>query len=206
MALKDTETFILGSGELYIADFNYNASAIPQIPADTEIEKDANKIGHIKGGASLEYTPTLYQVKDDFDMVLDTFITEEEVKFTSGVLTWNLDLLNKLVAAADVTENSGKTVKTIKIGGRGKRGVQPKLIRFVHTIKKTGKKLRVTIVGTPSEGFSLSFQPKEEQTIDAVFLAMPHDNEGTLVRIDKEMDDVSVLNETEAAVEAKKVK
>lgn len=204
MTLKDTETFILGSGELYIADFNYEAGKNPVIPADSTIEVAANKIGHIKGGASLEYTPTLYQVKDDFDMVLDTFITEEEVKFTSGILTWNMEVLKKIVAAAEVTTTSNLT--TIKIGGRGKRGVKAKLIRFVHTIKKTGKKLRVTIVGTPSEGFSLSFQPKEEQTIDAVFLAMPHDNEGTLVRIDKEMDDVSLLNETEAAVEAKKVK
>lgn len=188
-ALKDTETFILGSGELYIADYT------GKIPEDSAIEIPANKIGHIKGGASLEYTPTLYQVKDDFDMVLDTFITEEEVKFTSGVLTWNMDVLKKIIAAADVTEDQSKKVKTIKIGGRGRNGIQSKLIRFVHTIKKTKKKLRVTIVGTPSEGFTLSFQPKEEQTIDAVFLAIPHDDEGTLVRIDKEIEDAVAVNE-----------
>lgn len=188
MALKDTETFVLGSGELYIAEFDYDVDQMPQIPEDSAIEIPGNKIGHIKGGASLEYTPTLYQVKDDFDYVLDTFITEEEVKFTTGVLTWNMAVLEKIVAASTVSEDASKTTKTIKIGGRGKQGVKARLVRFVHTMRKTDKKLRVTIVGTPSEGFTLSFQPKEEQTLDAVFLAMPHDNEGTLVRIDKEVE------------------
>ena len=188
MALKDTETFVLGSGELYITDFVYDVDSMPDIPNDSEIEVPANKIGHIKGGASLEYTPTVYQVKDDFDYVLDTFVTEEEVKFQTGVLTWNMAILNKVVAASEVVEDeSGNKIK-IKIGGRGKQGLTAKLIRFVHTMRKGGKKLRVTLIGTPSEGFTLSFQPKEEQTIDAVFLAIPHDGEGTLVIIDKEVE------------------
>ena len=62
MALKDTETFVLGSGELYITDFVYDVDNMPEIPDDAEIEVPENKIGHIKGGASLEYTPTVYQI------------------------------------------------------------------------------------------------------------------------------------------------
>lgn len=183
MALQDTKSFILGSGKLYLTDFDIERG----IPEDSVIETELNKIGNIQGGASLEYKPETYQVIDDENMVLDTFITNEEVTFKSGILTWTISNLERIVGAAEVTEETPKNIITIKIGGRGAKGLKNTLVRFVHTIKKTGKKLRVTIVGVPSEGFTLSFDPKSEKTIDAVFTAIPHDAEGTKVIISKEV-------------------
>lgn len=183
MALQDTKSFILGSGILYLSDFSPETG----IPEDSVIETEVNKIGNIQGGASLEYKPESYQVIDDNNMVLDTFITNEEVIFKSGILTWTISNLERIVGAAEVTEETSKNLIVIKIGGRGAKGLKSTLVRFVHTIKKTGKKLRVTIVGVPSEGFTLSFDPKSEKTIDAVFTAVPHDEQGTKVIISKEV-------------------
>ena len=43
------------------------------------------------------------------------------------------------------------------------------------------------MVGTPSAGFTLAFNPSEETVIDAEFTAMAQDTEGTLVLIEKEI-------------------
>ena len=42
------ESIVLGSGDLYCTDF---LGTDKEIPADEEIEKEENRLGHIKAGA-----------------------------------------------------------------------------------------------------------------------------------------------------------
>ena len=56
------ESIVLGSGDLYCTDF---LGTDKEIPADEEIEKEENRLGHIKGGAEIEYKPEFYEAKDD---------------------------------------------------------------------------------------------------------------------------------------------
>ena len=53
--IDNSENIILGSGDLYIVEFN------DAVPEDATIEIDDNRAGNIKGGATLEYTATRHQ-------------------------------------------------------------------------------------------------------------------------------------------------
>ena len=97
------ERIVLGSGKLYVTTATIS-SGVYSVPADNTIEVAANLLGYIKGGATLEYTPTFYTVKDDLGIVSKKFLTEEAAVFKSGILTWNGDVLDKLSSTATVDE------------------------------------------------------------------------------------------------------
>lgn len=175
--MAEQQFVTLGSGDLYIAEYS------GAIPEDDAFESAENKIGSIKAGAELSYSPETYEVSNGYGIVLKRFITKEEVVFKSGILTWNLDVLSKLCMGGDVTTTSTKSI--LKIGGR-RRGIKQIALRFIHTMDD-GKTIKMTMVGTPSAGFTLAFNPDEETVIDAEFTAMAQDVAGTLVLIEKEI-------------------
>lgn len=178
-----TSTVTLGSGDLYIMDFDGGA-----VPEDAQIEVADNKIGSIKGGAELEYKPESYTVTGDNGRTYKAFITKEEVTFKSGVLTWNLDVLSKLTMGGELTTETRdeKQIRVLSIGKNGSSSIKQVLIRFVHNLGN-GEKVKVTLIGSPTSGFTLSFNPEEETVIDAEFTAISQDD-GTLVKIETPAD------------------
>ena len=56
------ERIVLGSGKLYIDEFTET------IPENTTIKKKKKLLGLIQGGATLTYTPTFYEAKDDLKL------------------------------------------------------------------------------------------------------------------------------------------
>lgn len=173
---KAKQEVTLGSGILYIKKFEGS------IPVDEELEVEANKIGGIKGGAQLTYKPSIYVVKDDQGIVHKTYITDTEIAFKSGILTWCNDVLNKIALCGDLQTTEQKT--TLKLGKNG--SIENYIIRFVHT-KDSGLKYRVTIVGTNQNGFELVFDPEKETVIDAEFIAGTLDAEGTKLILEEEL-------------------
>lgn len=176
--MADKESIVLGSGKLYATEFN---DTLPEI--DT-IAVESNRLGYISGGATLEYKPSFYQAKDDLGYVSKTILTEEEATFKSGILTFNGKVLDKLCDTARVTEESGK--RTVKIGGAGNQKKKNYVILFHHEDAEDGD-IWVLIVGKNESGFSLSFAKDKETVIDAEFKAIPHDEEGTLIRYIEEV-------------------
>lgn len=172
------EKIVLGSGKLYIDEFSGT------IPENSVIETENNLLGHIQGGATLEYKPSFYSAKDDLGLVQKTILTEEEVGFKSGIMTWNGKTLTKLCSTARVTEAGGKRI--VKIGGITNYNGKDYVIRFVHEDKQDGD-IRVTIVGKNEAGFSLAFAKDKETIIDAEFKAKPHDKEGTKILYEEEI-------------------
>ena len=168
---NNLESIVLGSGDVYIAEF------AGTIPADNVIETDENNLGYVQGGASIEYKPTTYTAKDDFGRVQKTIVTEEEA-------TWNGNTLAKLSSTARVTETTTK--RTVKIGGTGNDDGKNYVIRFVHKDAVDGD-VRVTIVGKNEAGFSLAFAKDKETVVDAEFKAKPHDTDGTLIIYEEEI-------------------
>jgi hypothetical protein len=166
------EKIVLGSGTLYCAEFTGT------LPDDVTLEVDANRLGYIQGGASLEYKPTFYEAKDDMGKVTKTIITDEEATLKSGIMTWCGDTLKRLCATARVTETTG--VRTVKIGGVANNDGKKYVIHFVHDDAVDGD-IRVTIVGQNQAGFTLAFAKNKETVIDAQFKAQPQDSEGTLI-------------------------
>lgn len=173
----ENEKIVLGSGKIYCVEY---AGSIPE---DSVIETEANRLGYVSGGATLEYAPTFYEAKDDLGYVSKTILTEEEAKLNSGIMTFNGDTLTKLCATGRVTETTEK--RTVLIGGAGNQDGKSYIIRFVHEDAVDGD-IRVTIVGRNEAGFSLSFAKDKETVIDAEFKALAKiDTDGTLIKYEE---------------------
>ena len=175
---KKIDEIILGAGELYLL-----SATSGEIPADNVIETEDNNVGHCSGGASLEYKPDTYDVKNQYNRTVKRFIKGEEISFKTGVLTWDLGLLTKL-STAKLTEDTSKKTRTLTFGAGG--SLATNIVRFVHT-KENGKKIRVTLIGQAGNGFSIEFNSEKETTIDAEFTAVEK-KKGFLAEIKEEQE------------------
>lgn len=175
---RDAEVITLGSGDLMIKE--YDGETMPKY---TDF-KDADLLGRIQGGATLEYKATWYDAKDDTGIVTKTIITDEEATLKSGVLTWNGKTLEKLCSTARVTENSG--IRTVKIGGVNNNDGKSYAICFHHKDKADGD-VWIVIRAVNQGGFSLAFVKDKETVIDAEFKCLSQDNEGTLIEYTEEI-------------------
>lgn len=168
--MSEEKKLTLGSGYVYTVEYNGT------IPADAEIETEANRLGYVQSGATVTYTPTHYEVKDDNGDIDETYITDEAVSMKMGIMTWTGNTLAKMCATARVTEANG--VRTVKIGGLQNDDHKKYLLRFVH---RSGA-LRTTIVGNNQSGFELAFAKDKETVINPEFKALkPLDDDGTLL-------------------------
>ena len=186
----DGERIVLGSGYLYIDEFD---SKTKTIPTNEEIEKDENLLGLIQGGAEIAYKPSYYEAKDDMGKVSKSILTEEESTMKSGIMTWCGKTLEKLCETARVTEDTTNKIRTVKIGGVGNATGKKYVIHFVHKDEVDGD-IRVTIVGNNQAGFSFAFAKDKETVIDVEFKAAPQDKEGTLILYEEEMVDTTTTS------------
>lgn len=176
--MSEAEKIVLGSGKLYVMDYS------TEIPENSVIETDTNRLGYIKGGASIEYKPTFYEAKDDLGMVSKKVLTEEEAILKSGIMTWNLNKLTKLCNTGRVTEANG--IRTLKIGGIGNYDGKKYVIHFLHEDEEDGD-MRVTIVGNNEAGFTIAFAKDAETVVNAEFKAQPADDDGTLIILQEDI-------------------
>lgn len=175
-----SERIVLGSGKLYCVVGQKN-NGVYTIPDKSELEVEDNLLGYIQGGASLEYAPEVYVAKDDLGIVQKKMLTNEKVTLKSGIMTWNTEVLKKLVQTG-VTSTTSNT-QTIKVGGVDNYVDTQYVLRFVHKDKIDGD-IRVTIIGSNENGFTLQFQKDKETVVDAEFGAVSQDKSGTLVDIE----------------------
>ena len=177
------ESIVLGSGDLYCTEFE---STDKELPTNEEIEKEENRLGHIKGGASIEYKPSFYPAKDDMGKVSKVILTEEEATLKSGIMTWCGTTLEKLCSTARVDESKGNK-RIVKIGGVGNATGKKYILHFVHKDDQDGD-IRVTVVGNNQAGFTIAFAKDSETVIDAEFKAQPQDKDGTLIRYEEDIE------------------
>ncbi|MBO3443413.1 MULTISPECIES: hypothetical protein [Clostridia] len=177
--MSKPDRITLGSGKVYYKEFDGKT-----IPENNAIEVDNNILGNISGGATLEYKPSYYRAKDDLGLIAKDILTEEEVNFKTGIMTFNGKTLEVLCETGRVTETSG--MRTVKIGGISTQSGKSYIIHFVHEDKIEGD-IRVTIVGKNQAGFALTFAKDKETVIDAEFKAFPQDQEGTLIKYQEEI-------------------
>ncbi len=175
------EKIVLGSGKVYITEFVSDS-----IPENGTIETDANLLGLIQGGASLEYTQENYTAEDDLGLAKKVILTKETAVLKSGIMTWCGKTLQKLCSTARVSEDASKKTRTVKIGGVSNQDGKQYLIRFVHTDSAEGT-IRITITGKNQAGFTLAFAKDKETVINAEFTALPIDDEGTLIIYEEEI-------------------
>lgn len=180
LRIDKSDEIILGSGDLFITKFT------GAMPNDTDIEKDENRAGNIKGGATLEYSMESQTVQDDKGRVKKTIITQETVLFKTGLITWAPNWIKALVQTARIDETTKAGHRLFKLGGLSNIDKDRWLYRFVHT-RDDGRKLRVTVTGKNTGTISMAFQPEDATTVDAEITADTLDKDGTLVILDDEL-------------------
>lgn len=196
------EKVTLGSGKLYMAEFT---SEFEDRFADIlkTLMTPQNHAGWIKGGASIEYKPTMTQEKDDLGHIVKEILTDEEATFKSGLFTWNAETLKKLTATAEITtERDGdKTFRRLKIGGTANDDGKQYAILFVHEDPVEGN-CYLLIVGRNAAGFTITFAADSATVIDAEFKCKPHDERGTLIEFIEETDEEFQQTYTEEELNA----
>lgn len=175
---KDKNEIVMGAGEVYAYEFL--GAAVPEL---AEIETEEHNVGHCSGGFSIEYAPEKYDVKNQYGKVVKSFITSEEIKAKTGILTWDLKNL-ALLSTAQFIVDVEKKVRKLTFGGGG--ALKTVLLRFVHT-KENGKKIRFTLIGQGGSGFSLEFG-ETELTVDSEISAIEA-VKGFLAEFEEELTD-----------------
>ena len=183
------DEILLGAGEVYMYEFKGT-----EIPTDTVIETEEHNVGHCSGGFTVDYKPTKYDVINQYEKVVKSFITKEEISAKTGILSWNLKNLSML-STAEYKEDADTKKRKILFTGKGK-SLTTVLFRFVHT-KENGKKIRFTMIGQGGSGFALEFTSKE-LTIDAEIAAISR-LDGFLASREEELTDEEATKLTEAA-------
>lgn len=181
--VASTEEYTLGSGDLFIKEYTAGTTVTAE-----EVITNGERLGEIKGGASLEYTTETKEDSSDLGRTKIVIISKEDVVLKSGVMTWNGKTLEKLCQTARVTVQEGTKKRTIKIGGLANAANKSYAVAFQY--KGDGKKgLTVLIVGKNTAGFTVSFSSDNATVIDAEFKAQALDDEGTLVIIEETVPD-----------------
>lgn len=179
MAKRDKKKITLGSGKIYCMEYT---DTVPEV--DT-ICTEANHLGWIKGGASVEYTMEKHEEKDDLGMVSKVIIVAEEVLMKLGLLTWNGQTLTKLTSRGSTTESGGRRIT--KIGGAG-NGNNVNYVWCFHHEDKTDGDVWLIVVGQNQAGFTISFISDEGTVLEPEIKAIPQDDAGTLIQLIEEID------------------
>ena len=86
--MSDKNEIVLGAGEVYMMKFTGT-----ELPEEADIETEANNVGHCSGGFTVDYKPTKYDVLNQYEQIVKSFITKEEITAKTGLLTWRLKIL-----------------------------------------------------------------------------------------------------------------
>lgn len=183
MAKRTNKDIILGSGKVYLKEYTGNT-----LPAVTDICTDTYLLGYIKGGATLTYSETTYEEKDDLGYVRKIITTDEEAKLKLGLITWNGATLANLVDRCGVTEADG--IRTTRIGGAGNAQGKNYVVCFHHEDQKDGD-IWVMITGRNTAGLSLSWSTGAGTNAEPEFTAMPHDSDGTLIEYIEQITEIT---------------
>lgn len=168
----------LGSGKLYCLEYTGT------LPDFATIAVDANILGYIKGGASVEYKTESFDDTDDLGFCKINLITKEDIDLKTGFMTWNGETLTKICSTARTT--TAANVRTTKVGGLGNQSNKSYVLLFVHKDDVNGD-TRLWIVGKNTSGFTFSYKPDTTTVLDVTFKALAQDSEGTLLKIEEDI-------------------
>lgn len=172
---KIDERYAIGACDIYTADFNGAT-----IPANEDLEIEANRLGTVKDGASAVYSATVYKSSNDLGTRKISIITEENVDVSFNLFTWNDECFYKLCSTSSVEETATEII--VSIGGLGNQRNQNYIVRLVQRDSLQGD-MRITIVGSNAEGFTLTVAKDKEALIPCKFSATALDSNGTLLKL-----------------------
>ncbi len=177
MGKRNKDNITIGSCKVYMTVVE------DAMPTKDDLFQDKNRVGYVKGGASLEYTEETYEEKDDLGYVSKVITVSEEALVKLGLITWNGMTLQQLIDRCTVEEADG--VRTVKIGGAGNAQGKFYALGLHHEDKKDGD-FWVIIKGRNTAGVTLTLATDSGSVLEPEFRALPHDDAGTLVEFIEE--------------------
>ena len=136
MAAANKDEIILGSGHAYVVAKSQSVSLAGNATIST-IKTfltsnciAANQIGHIKSGATLNYSVTTYTETDDFKEISKTKTVDEAVSLAFGLIDYKTGQLDKLIATA--TTDSTTADEVTYIGGIANDNGKSYYVIFKH--------------------------------------------------------------------------
>ncbi|WP_027725429.1 hypothetical protein [Tuberibacillus calidus] len=177
--MANTQEILFGTGELYI---------IPDgVDVKTSTEEEWIKVGESNGEATLKIEYDFTDVRGGVNnQILGSFLTSETVTFNAGIVTYDLSVLQELLAGY-YNEDTTNGKRTLGIGG--KKTVPVKRLRFVH-FKEDGYKLTMDMFRAQNRsGLEWTFKSDENTAFEFEFtlLADPTKQNGNIVLITEEM-------------------
>lgn len=176
-----TEEFNIPFGSCYVYYSEWDGE---EIPADATLETEANRVGYVKGGCTVNYNMETADLKDDFGKVRRTVLTAEDAGFKCEFASWSSSKMGLFTPTARITEANGK--RKIKIGGIQNDSGKNYIFRLHHPDAEMGD-VRITMVGRQQGGFELAFSPEDANRMALDVKAITSDNEGTLIIYEEEL-------------------
>lgn len=168
---------VLGAGKWYMSEWTSGEVNLATLCVD------ANIIGWTSGGATLEYKPETYTIEDDIGMVRKTFQTKAAATLKTGLLTFDVAALAKVLSTGTVTTASGKT--TLKLSG-GRESLKKYAVGFVYEDEDTHEVIRIGMVATNTSGLTMAFVKDKETVVDVEFTAESNGVDTNIVVIEEE--------------------
>lgn len=173
-----TETFQnlqLNAGAFLV---NFDYASIESVDAlkaaiATALEDKSKTLGATRGGGTFTATPEVRNIEADgkrYEFVGSTVFDSWSIKLTGTLMEIIPENFSRILAAADVTENSGKNMKTIKVR------TDVKSTDFIDTLTWVGDTSRGAMMITiknalNTTGATLTFTDKGEGTLPFEFTA-----------------------------------
>lgn len=186
MAIKGNGTqVILGAGKWYLDTWSSGAIALSTLCVESNI------IGWTQSGATLEYKPETYTIEDDIGMVKRTFQTKATATLKTGLLTFDVDALAKVLSSVDTSDitdvaatSSAAGSQTMKLSG-GRKSLVKYAVAFEYEDPETEHKVRIGMIATNIAGLSMAFAKDKETVVDVEFQAESNGVDDTIMVIEE---------------------
>lgn len=192
----------LGSAKLYVVELDdtnkltSDISIADALKRVSDYAKDENILGRTKNGATANYSATHYTEKDDFGEVSKTIVTDENFSISAGLITFDHEMVNKLVPTAEYTKDDNGNEMT-KIGGIQNDNGKLYLCILVHEDKKDGDIIYM-IHGKNVAALAWAFAKGAGTMTNPTIQAEPFDTKGrTAILLTRKSSTSSASGETE---------
>lgn len=175
---QEQNVITVGSATAYIMEFTGT------LPETTAICVDANRFGYTKNGATVRYTQTVEEVKDDLGQIRKTILSEDAASIQLGMFGWNGVTIEKMVSTASATTSGG--VRTTEIGGVSNDNGKRYVLCLHHEDPLDGDVWWMG-VGRNTEGLELAYQQSEGTVAQPTFTCEPYDSTGRLLKYIEEV-------------------
>lgn len=173
---QESDPIILGSGELYIALASDIAD--PENVTEAEEAKFLN-IGAIESGASIDIANTYKEIEAANRGLIGKFKIKTNVKFSTGIMTWNMENISKFLTGSKFTEDKTKGERKMVVGKDDRSPIV--YLRFIHEKKDGSGNLIVNMYKSTFDGdLSFVFNTDNPVSVNYEFVGMTT-NEGNYV-------------------------